>query len=110
MSLGLRYRINEGIIVSEDRGGHQESVEVIVRDITLFPEEVRVGFELRDDLNGNIKLNLGEDEKYDVTPCCTLHVPVNPLRRRGSPSEDRVFLKFYAPRTVDLSERRMYSL
>ena len=110
MPLGLRYRINEGIIVSEDTGdGSQESVEVIVRDIVLFPEGVNVDFELRD-LNGNSKLSLCEGERYDVTPHCTLHVPVDPLRRKALSREDRIFLKFYAPREVEFGERRIYPL
>ena len=64
MPLELCYRINEGIIVSENaRDGHQKSVEVIVRDIILLPEGVNVDFELRD-LNGNGELRLRENQKY----------------------------------------------
>ena len=115
MVLGLRYRTNEGINVTEDLGnGHQESIEVIVREITLFPEGVKVDFELRD-LNGDIELrSLREDERYDVTPLCTLHLPRNPLGlsrdtlRRSLPREDSVFLKFYAPREVEIGQRKMY--
>ena len=123
MPLELRYRINEGIKVSEDIGkDYEKSIEVIVRDIDLFPEGVKVNFELRD-LKGNIELkSLSEDEKYDVTPLCTLHLPKDPLRgrsrernlsrgylgRQNLPREDRVFLKFYAPREVELGQRKMY--
>lgn len=111
MPLGLRYGINEGISVSENTGhGHQESIEVIVREIALFPEGVNVDFELRD-LNGNRnKLSLSEDDKYDITPLCTLHLTKDPLRRRtgGLPGDDRVFLKFYAPREVKFGPRKMY--
>ena len=108
MTLLLSYRVNEGIRVSEDKGnGHRESVEVIVRDIVLFPEGVNVDFELRG-LNRNSKLSLCEDEKYDVTHLCTLHLPRNPLKRRSLLIEDTVSLKFYAPREVKFGERKMY--
>lgn len=108
MSLELRYRINEGIRVSENTiDGNHKSVEVIVRDIALLPKGVNVNFELRD-LNGNSELSLLENERYDVTPLCTLHLPKDPLRRRGLPEEDRVFLKFYAPREVEFGPRKMY--
>ena len=125
MVLGLRYRVNEGINVTEDlRNGHQESIEVIVRDIVLFPECVKVKFELLN-LNGNSELkSLSEDERYDITPLCTLHLPINPLGlsrdtlrrilprypliRKSLPREDSVFLKFYAPREVEIGQRKMY--
>ena len=124
MVLGLRYRVNEGINVTEDLGnGHQESIEVIVREITLFPEGVKVDFELRD-LNGDIELrSLREDERYDVTPLCTLHLPRNPLGlsrdtlrrilpypliKKSLPRKDSVLLKFYAPREVEIGQRKMY--
>lgn len=126
MPLELCYRINQGIIIFEDIGrGHQKSIEVIVRDIVLFPEGVNVDFELRD-LNGNSELSLREDERYDVTPSCTLHLPKDPLRgrnsrvtlrrslprypltRKSSLKGDRVSLKFYAPREVEFGRRKMY--
>ena len=108
MPLGLSYRINEGMGISEDTGdGHQESVEVIVRDVVLFPEGVNVDFELRD-FNGSSKLSLCEDEGYNVTPHCILYVPVHPLRGGGLSREDRIFLKFYAPREVEFGKRKRY--
>ena len=116
MVLELRYIINQGIDITEDLGnGYQDYVEVIVRNIDLFPEGLKVDFELRD-LNGNSEfLSLSEDERYDVTPLCTLHLPKNPLNlprypliRKRPPREDRVFLKFYAPREVEFGERKMY--
>ena len=125
MTLGLRYRINEGINVTEDLGdGHQKSIDVIVRDIVLFPECVNVDFELRN-LNGNSELkSLSEDERYDVTPLCTLHLPRNPLglsrytlrkilpryplTRKSLPRKDKVILKFYATRAVEFSKRKRY--
>ena len=103
MPLSLRYRINEGITVHENtEEGGQISVEVIVRNIDLFPEGVNVNFELRN-LVGSRSLSLTEDQRYDVTPLCTLKVPRDPLRI------ERVFLTFIAPRVVVFSNRRMYS-
>lgn len=109
MVLRLCYVLNQGINVKEDlEDGHQKSVEVIVRKIDLFPEGVKVNFELLD-LNGNSELIcLREDERYDVTPLCTLHLPKDPLRGRGLSREDSVFLKFYAPREVEIGQRKMY--
>ena len=119
MPLELRYRINEGIPVSEyTRDGRPlKSIEVIVRDIDLFPEGVKVNFELLDS-NGNSELiRLRENERYYVTPSCALHLPVDPLRRnlpryplsrKSSPRKDKVFLKFYAPQEVEFGKRKMY--
>jgi hypothetical protein len=127
MPLELRYRVNEGINVTEDLGnGYQKSVEVIVRNIDLFPEGVKVDFDLLG-LNGCSKLSLREGERYDITPLCTLHLPRDPLRgrslsrntlrrslpryplmRKSLPREDSVFLKFYAPKEVEFGKRKMY--
>ena len=132
MPLELTYIINEGIqvsekIISKDTGEtFQETIEVIIRDINLFPEGVKVDFEFLD-LNGYSELkSLSEDERYDVTPLCTLHLPKDPLRGRNSrvtlrrslprypriikrsKREDKVFLKFYAPEAVEFSKKRMY--
>ena len=128
MVLELYYIINQGIevseeIVSEDGERYKESVEVIVRNIDLFPEGVKVDFDLLG-LNECSKLSLCEDERYDVTPLCTLHLPRNPLGlsryelrkilprypliRKSLPRRSRVILKFYAPKAVEFSEKKMY--
>lgn len=116
MTLKLNYRVNEGINVTEDlENGYRKSVDVIVRNIDLFSEGIKVDFEFRD-LNGNSELkSLSEDERYDVTPLCTLHLPKDPLRGRNlsrdpltKQREDSVFLNFYAPREVELGRRKMY--
>lgn len=120
MTFVLYYRVNEGIMVSEEMilkhtgEKFQESIDVIVRNIDLFPEGVKVDFEFRD-LNGNSELkSLTENERYDVTPLCTLHLPINPLRGKSQKhplrrsKENKVCLKFYAPKTVEFGERKMY--
>ena len=116
MVLMLCYKVNEGVRVTE-KG---ISVEVIVRNIEHTSNGARVRFDLRDEEFVEI-LELSEYQRYDVTPKCTLHVPKSPIKkfpldrygreRTGIKGVgERVLLLYYAPRTVDISKRRMYPI
>lgn len=111
MPLILSYHVNEGIRGDEVLdSGEKRSFEIIVREITSSQGGVEVDIELRD-LNGetgSYNLRLSEDQRYDVTHRCTLHVPKNPFRSLGELNQRRVCLVMYAPRCVEFSQRRMH--
>jgi len=126
MGLGLRYRVHEGIKVTEDlkRGG-RKIVDVVVRGISKGDpndlegevSKTEVVFEL---IDGNVSeiLTLIEGEEYNVTPRCTLHLPISPIKtipinymgpiHLMKSREKRVFLRFSAPRKVNFGDKKIY--
>ena len=101
MPLRLRYRINEGINITEDR----RSIDVIVRDLTFDSINPRVSLELHEDgIIHNVELLLGK--AYSVTPNCTLYIPKNKERRIRT----SVFIQIDATSEVEFGEKREYPL
>lgn len=109
MPLILNYRINEGMEISETSNARRRTkIEVVVRDINSSNDrKAIVKFELIDDGRRKI-FELFEGERYDVLPRCTLQLPRNPITDRPMGFRT-VLLKYFAPRMVEFSKRRMYS-
>lgn len=101
MPLGLRYRINEGISVTEGR----MSIDIIVRGITLSLEGLEVDFEFRD-LEGSKKFLLTENQTYDVTRNCKLHLPGNTVGKNLEQMTVYFFLD--ATKKVEFGKKKIY--
>lgn len=99
MSLGLRYRINEGISVTEGR----MSIDIIVRDIILSLEGMEVDFEFRD-LEGSKKFLLTENQTYDLTRNCKLHLPGNTVGRNLE--QMTIYFLLDATREVEFGKKK----
>jgi len=124
MPLKLRHRINEGMrIVENSENNKKTTIDVIVRGIIHDPIGINVNFELINKSNLSKLFTLSEGERYDVLPKCTLLLPEDPLRIKPLNSIEsdflndefeiyagRVFLVYFAPRDVEFSKRKIYSI
>ena len=103
MVLLLRYRMNEGVKITENG----RFIDIIVRDLrmgTAYDHTKKIILELRDGCDSEY-LGLFERERRSIEQIhCGLRFPLQyPLQI------DRPSLEFFAPRNVVFSERRMYS-
>jgi len=103
MVLLLRYRMNEGVKITENG----RFIEVIVRDLRMgnvYDHTKKIILELRDECDSEY-LGLFEREHHSIEQIhCDLRFPLQyPFQA------DRPSLEFFAPREVEFSKRRMYS-
>ena len=127
MTLSLRYKINEGVNMTEDfEDGRQESLEFIVRDIIRRGDMLGVKIEIYKNGEHEFKEVYERDEGLKITPSCYLRVPKDPLKTDASmepkksyrghrkfkidKSKSKMLLDIDARRSVEISQRRMYDL
>jgi len=103
MVLMLHYRVNEGVKITE-KG---KSVDVVVRRIRIGDAENHGISVMLEVLNGNLSevIELSQNQRYPNIEGmkCDLFFPIQYPRR-----VDIVYLEFFAPREVEISQRRMY--
>lgn len=108
MVLKLNYRVNEGINISEDSENVEgKSVDIIVRRIKSGDaKDHRISVILEFICNNSRESReFFQEQKYrDIKGIkCDLSVPIQyPVRL------DKIFLEFFAPKTVEISQRAMY--
>lgn len=113
MSLKLRYRIDEGINVTEDLGnGYKESIEVIVRGIHTLPDTdpnfkdiINVKLELREGGRRDY-VDIFEGNYQEISSHCNLYLPRKSFQKIHSMKT--VLIELIAPRTVEFGKRKMY--